>query len=77
MDEHIIWAYDKDGDVYDEMFRGNYHDCRTKVKELYRELFKGNLRRKDNGEVYDWLCIEPPTSNGKVYYINPDDYAED
>ena len=58
MTDYKFFGYDKDGDVYEELFSGSL----PRVKEIASILVRhhvrtGAIRRTGNGEPFDWFVV--------------------
>lgn len=71
MRKFVVIAYDKDNDVYEELYSGtDFLDVFEKAKEYGEQCRNGTLRRSDNGEPFDWVQLENKTASGKPLWIS-------
>lgn len=55
---YTVVGYDKDNDVYIKYATYSVEIfAYMKADELFSEVKRGDLRRKDNGEPIDWIII--------------------
>lgn len=68
LDKYAIVAYDKDNDYYEELRTGN--DADKLVKDMFYEfmpkLREDELRRKKDGEPFDWLFVEERKTQKRI-----------
>ena len=58
MPDYRLFGYDKDGDVYEELFSGSLPRVKETASILVRHHAKTNaIRRSDNGEPFDWFVV--------------------
>lgn len=71
MSKFVIIAYDKDNDVYEDLYSDtDYQNVLVKAEKYAEQCKAGELRRSDNGEPFDWIQIENTSVLGKPLWIS-------
>lgn len=71
MSKFVIIAYDKDNDVYEDLYSDtDYQNVLVKAKQYAEQCKASILRRSDNGEPFDWIQIESTITPGKPLWIS-------
>ena len=67
----MVMAYDKDNDVYEELYNSlSYEDALNHAKIYTEQCKAGTLRRSDNNEPFDWIQIENSEYPGEPIWIS-------
>lgn len=71
MIKFVIIAYDKDNDVYEDLYSDtDYQNVLAKAKQYAEQCKTNTLRRSDNGEPFDWIQIESTSAPGKPLWTS-------